>query len=555
MRKPIQAAGLLLVLGTMAGVSAPARAQCTYTTLVSGTSVSVSATPQAYSFNQMSQFWTAVGVRSAASTNWNLAVYQTTAPSPACVATSLAASTQTTGVDFVVGDFNIGHDAVGLYYPQATRVSGTGGGTVEWDSGTNSLVVNGPLVNRTTDANDVLEVWDVSLQAGHTYQFQFSRTGADVKLLLFKSGAGTYWAARSATLFPAATGNVSYTPTTSGFYGVVVVNDNGVAGSYSLGVGECRAPDPLNSGVSVSTAGLAERTYSIEQNATFFTVVGVRGASNWNVEAYAGNGTGTYPSCLSSLNAGSTLAAPNVDFVVGNWNGVILDTFYARAFLNQDQGSGSALVEWEGGADYVAVGGDPIDRNVDASYVVECRDVFLNSGQNYSILFNTTGANLQMFLFDPGTNWAGRSAAVFQHAGSPTYFNYAASATGFYGLVITNEDGGTGNYHLRINQGTVDVPDGAAPVTQLQGMAPNPARGPARIHFALHEPAAVSFQVIDVAGRVVSETTDRSWSPGRWSVTWDGKGRSGEKLAAGVYFVRMRVAGQSIGLMKFALLD
>ena len=86
---------------------------------------------------------------------------------------------------------------------------------------------------------------------------------------------------------------------------------------------------------------------------------------------------------------------------------LLLDTFYARAFLDQDQGSGSALVEWEGGADYVVIGGAPIDRSVDASYVVEVRDVFLNAGQNYSIQFNTTGANLQMFLFDPGTSWSG----------------------------------------------------------------------------------------------------------------------------------------------------
>jgi hypothetical protein len=78
---------------------------------------------------------------------------------------------------------------------------------------------------------------------------------------------------------------------------------------------------------------------------------------------------------------------------------------------------------------------------------------------------------------------------------------------------------------------------------------------PPGVVVALHEPAAVTFQVIDVAGRVVSETQDRSWSPGRWSVTWDGRGRSGEKLAAGIYFVRMRVAGQPVGLMKFALLD
>src|SRR5262245_43844519 len=120
MRKPFQAAALMLTLGVMAGVSVPARSQCSYASLGSGTSAGVSATPQPLSFNQTSQFWTAVGVRSAASTNWDIAVYQATAPSPTCVTTSLASSVQTTGVDFVVGDFNGGHDPAGVYYPQVT---------------------------------------------------------------------------------------------------------------------------------------------------------------------------------------------------------------------------------------------------------------------------------------------------------------------------------------------------------------------------------------------------------------------------------------------------
>ena len=120
---------------------------------------------------------------------------------------------------------------------------------------------------------------------------------------------------------------------------------------------------------------------------------------------------------------------------------------------------------------------------------------------------------------------------------------------------MTNEDGGTGTYHLRFNQGTVDV-DGQAPVaTALRGIAPNPARGPTRFDFALREPSRVSFQVLDVAGRVVSETPELSWSSGRWSTSWDGRARTGGRLAAGVYFVRMQVGGRPMALRKLALLD
>lgn len=536
------------------GADAALAQVCTYTDLVSGAAQTASVSPLDYRFNQSTQFWTAVAVRSAAATDWNLEVYQTAAAYPACLSTALASSSRTSGVDLVVGDFNPTHDPLGVYYPRLNRATGSGDGTVEWDSGANALVVNGPLVNRATGATDVVEVWDVLLQAGHDYRFLFSRTGADVKLLLFKSTAGPYWVGRSAALFE-VTGNQSYTPTSSGYFGVVVINDNGAAGSYTLGVGECRDPDILTSGVSVSTSGLAERTYQFDQNATFFTAIGARGASNWNLETYSGGGGGTYPSCLSSQLASSSQAAPTVDFVVANFTAQLPGIFFARVHLDQDQGSGSAQVEWDSGADYVVVNGASINRTTDASDVLEVWDVFLTSGQTYQVLFNTSGANLKLLLFGPGTSWTGRSSALFTRSGSPAYQPYVATNTGWHGVVAVNEDGAAGSYELRINQGVVAVGDAEAPATGLSGLVPNPARGAARIHFALHEPSAVSFQVLDVAGRVVSETPNREWSPGRWTLGWDGRGRSGTRLAPGVYFLRMSVAGRPVALKKIALLE
>jgi hypothetical protein len=538
----------------VAGAGAGHAQVCSYPDLVSGAAQTASATPQPFRLNQTAQFWTGVAVRAAVGSDWNLEVYQTTAAFPACVSTVLGVSSGTSGVDFVVGDFNPTHNPLALYYPQVTRASGAGDATVEWDAGTNSLVVNGPLINRATGATDVIEVWDVQLQAGHDYRFLFSRTGADVKLLLFKSGPGAYWAGRSAALFE-VTGNQDYTPTSSGFFGVVVINDNGAAGSYSLGVGECRAPDALTSGVSVSTSGLAERDYVFDQNHTFFMALGARGSSNWNVQAYSGAGGGTYPSCLSGQLASSSQAAPTVDFVVGNFTAQLPGVFYARVHLDQDQGSGSAQVEWDGGADYVLVNGASINRATDANDVLEVWDVFLTSGQTYQVLFNTTGADLRLLLFTPGTSWAGRSSAILTRTGDPAYQQYVATNTGWHGVVVVNENGAAGSYELRINQGVVGIEDGEAPATALAGLVPNPARGRASIHFALHDAAPVSFEVLDIAGRVVAETPDEERSAGRWTLAWDGRGRSGARLSPGVYFLRMRVAGRAIALRKFALLD
>src|SRR5262249_39408772 len=138
--------------------------------------------------------------------------------------------------DFVVGDFNAGGNALGTYYTRPYRFGGTGVGTVEWDSGSDQIVIGSAPVHRTTDANDVLEIWDVFLTGGQTYGIYFSHTGlADVHAMLFRNPGGAYWAPRSANVYD-RTVHGNYTAPASGWYGLVVVNDNGAAGDYFLGV-------------------------------------------------------------------------------------------------------------------------------------------------------------------------------------------------------------------------------------------------------------------------------------------------------------------------------
>jgi len=547
-----------LLAVTLAGGTAPARAQCTYTPLTSTVATTVSASPQPCSFNQGQPFYTGVAVRSAPGDDWNIEVYQSTDVFPACVATLLAGSSRTSGVDFVVGDFNSGHNATGLYYPLATRASGSGNATVEWDDGNQSLALNNPLVSRSTGANDVIEVWDVSLSAGTTYTFTFTPTGADLKLLLFKSGSGAYWAGRNSALFE-VTATTTFPATATGFYGVVVINDDGATGSYSLGVGRCDMPTPLASGTSVTTTR-AEKYYSFNQSALFWSAVGARGsdaASNWNVEVYGSSSGGAYPVCLSNLLSGSNLAAPSVDFVAGNFGIQTPAIFYPRVFLDQDQGSGSATVEWDDGgtlADNLVPDDPPVSRSTGPTDVLEAWDIFLDVGATYHFQLNG-GANLKLFLFSPTATWVKRADAVFQMPGGPSLVPYTATESDFHGLVVVNEDGTSGSYSVWIGSTLVAVGDEPPPVTGLRGVAPNPARGKMQISFSLHEPALVSFQVLDVAGRLVSEVPAREWNPGKWSVGWIARGPASARLHSGIYFLRMKASGRTIAIRKFALVE
>jgi hypothetical protein len=536
------------------GVSTTAQSQCTYTSLASGTAVATSAAPQYFSFNQTASFYSAVGVRPAPGEDWNVEVYQSTADAPSCVATLLGSSSRTTGVDFVIGDFNLTHNALGVRYPVVTQASGSAGGVVEWDNGANSITVNGPTLSRSTGATDVIEVWDVGMTTGLTYTITFRPVGADLKLLLFKSGAGTFWAGRDDALLEVAAGT-TFTPAATGIYSIVVLNDDGAAGSYTLGVGICDAPTSLTSGTTVTTTR-AEKYYVFDQDQTFWTAVGARGASAWEVAVYDAATGGMYPTCFGDSVAGSMEDAPTVDFIAGNFEMLTVGARYARVYLKDHIGTGTATVEWDGGPDLIEVNEMPLNRSTGSTDLLEVWDVYLENNSTYQFQFDAIGANLRLFLFEPAGIWVARAGAVLELSGSPSAQAYSATSTGWHGLVVVNENGASGSYSLAVSSSLVSVEDERPSYpTALGGIAPNPARGSMQISFSLQERGEVSFDILDVAGRRVAEMPAKSWAPGKWSVGWSGGLVRGGALGAGVYFLRMRVGERTVGHRKVTLLD
>ena len=57
-----------------------------------------------------------------------------------------------------------------------------------------------------------------------------------------------------------------------------------------------------------------------------------------------------------------------------------------------------------------------------------------------------------------------------------------------------------------------------------------------------------------MAGRVVSRIPERRWEPGAWSVEWDGRAADGGRLAAGIYFVQMKVDQHRAGFGRIAVI-
>jgi hypothetical protein len=70
---------------------------------------------------------------------------------------------------------------------------------------------------------------------------------------------------------------------------------------------------------------------------------------------------------------------------------------------------------------------------------------------------------------------------------------------------------------------------------------PNPFNLSTNIEFTLAGPGFVTIDIFDILGRKVRRLVDEHFYSGRQSVVWNGKNDSGDEVASGIYFYRLRV--------------
>jgi hypothetical protein len=87
---------------------------------------------------------------------------------------------------------------------------------------------------------------------------------------------------------------------------------------------------------------------------------------------------------------------------------------------------------------------------------------------------------------------------------------------------------------------------GAIPTeTRLDRPFPNPTNGALTIPFSLagRHAGRVTVEVFDVRGRRVRRLTNGALSPARYQLQWSGLDGAGERIAPGIYFVRLTAPG------------
>jgi hypothetical protein len=91
----------------------------------------------------------------------------------------------------------------------------------------------------------------------------------------------------------------------------------------------------------------------------------------------------------------------------------------------------------------------------------------------------------------------------------------------------------------------VGVPRGSGPAIGLQAVRPNPFRTQAEVEFTLSTAGPVDLRVYDVLGREVRAIArGERLEAGAQRLGWDGRRGDGSQAGAGVYFVKLRLAGR-----------
>lgn len=112
----------------------------------------------------------------------------------------------------------------------------------------------------------------------------------------------------------------------------------------------------------------------------------------------------------------------------------------------------------------------------------------------------------------------------------------------------------TVSLHAKVSSSAVGVPGPTLPtVTHLFAPYPNPVTDGAHVRLDLAADADVSLEIHDVQGRRVATLADGTLPAGRYEYPWDARGEHGAQLGAGLYFIRLSIAGRPIQITRLAL--
>ena len=506
--------------------------------------------PQYYKYNQNRIYWAVSGVRSAAGSDWDIFLYTDT-----LFQNEVAYSTRTSGVDFVVADYN--HSSIGWEGVRVDHYSGSGNCRVEYEDDADVLTVPGHNGSFSWPANHVVHMWDVYLVAGDTFRYTLDITSGsiDLGMALFKSNGAAYYAGRSAAQVYADAGGEGadesfiYTASTNDWYGLVVWCNNASSGSFYIRIQEPPALVLLNDDEPVENS-IDLGHYKYNQTTPYWAVSGVRSASGSDWDIYL------YTDTLFQNIAAYSIGVSPVDFVVADYNHSSIGWEGVR--VDQYSGSGNCWVEYENDDDILNAPADNGSFSWPSNHVVHIWDMYLYAGEAFRYILDITSGSIDlgMALFKSnGAAYYASVAAAEAYAdaggeGADESFDYTATTGDWYGVVVWCNNANSGNFYIRIRPQTpiVEQEDIIPTEFALSQAYPNPFNSAVTINYELAEDADVLIEVYDLLGKKILTLVNEYQKAGYRTVRWNADGQP-----SGMYFYRIK-AGEFTETKRMTLL-
>jgi hypothetical protein len=138
---------------------------------------------------------------------------------------------------------------------------------------------------------------------------------------------------------------------------------------------------------------------------------------------------------------------------------------------------------------------------------------------------------------------------------SPVDTGYAATSGPYiYKLTAIDVHGNESVAAVLIPTGTLGAPDPIELPLTLGRPWPNPARDVVMLRFALPRAAHARLAIHDAQGRLVRVLADGDQPAGEQSLAWDRRDGRGERVGAGLYFLRLETEGHVL-TERFVALD
>jgi hypothetical protein len=298
-----------------------------------------------------------------------------------------------------------------------------------------------------------------------------------------------------------------------------------------------------------------------------FTAAGGSAAfriASWDGSNWSTLGSGLDGTVRSIFVGGSYLYAGGLFTQAGGSSAFRIATWDGGDWYNLGAGTNDAVLAVAGGADGLNVGGSFTQAGGVSSMNFGRYDLRMVAITitGFEAVAADTGIRLSWDIFadeeidhfEIYRRVAGETEYEIVNPGAPvspqarTYVDLTARAGIEYQYMLgaVRADGS------EVNSRWIET---GAPVRslELEQNYPNPFNPTTAIRFVLPQIAPVNLTVFDTAGRKIITLKDETLAPGPHEVRWDGTDAAGNRVAAGVYFYRLK-AGKRAETKKMILL-